>query len=252
MILMNITGRAMPDGGTLEQAVMSSPPRRVLVADADVEARTWCARALQSVDYDIVEAADGREALTNALVHRPALLITELRLPILDGYALCEILRRDRTTVDVPILVVTTETRPCEIDRARQAGATALLVKPAAASTLVREARRLLAQSHELRERSITARERGRAHTHRSANLLAHSKKQLAVSRTSSRFATTTPPMPAPTLTCPLCDRPLTYECSHIGGVIAHAPEQWDLFKCTAGCGHFEYRHRTHRLRRVS
>lgn len=166
----------------------------------------------------VCQAADGREALTKALVHRPALLITELRLPILDGYALCEILRRDRTMFDVSILVVTTETRPGEIDRARQAGATALLVKPAATSTLVREARRLLAQSHELRERSNTAREHARVHTDRSANLLAHSNKQLALSRTYSRFATTTPPMPAPTLTCPLCERPLTYECSHIGG----------------------------------
>jgi predicted RNA-binding Zn-ribbon protein involved in translation (DUF1610 family) len=40
------------------------------------------------------------------------------------------------------------------------------------------------------------------------------------------------------------------YEQSHIGGVSAKHPEQWDDFICPT-CGTFEYRHRTRKLRRV-
>jgi CheY-like chemotaxis protein len=43
---------------------------------------------------------------------------TETRLPIVDGYALCDVFRRDAQTRTVPILVVTAETRPTQLDRA--------------------------------------------------------------------------------------------------------------------------------------
>jgi CheY-like chemotaxis protein len=59
-----------------------------------------------------VEASDGRDALTKTLMHPPALIVTELRLPFIDGYALCERLRSDRATADVPILVVASDSRP--------------------------------------------------------------------------------------------------------------------------------------------
>src|SRR5262249_6142906 len=156
---------------------------------------------------------------------------------------LCEILRRDRTTSDVPILVVTTETRPLEIDHARQAGATAVLVKPTDTQILLVEAQRLLARSHQLRERSMTARDRGAAHRNRSAILLAKPHRH-KMSPRAQGSATRPPPLAPPRLICPVCDRPLKYERSHVGGVNAHSPEQWDLFACSAGCGNFEYRHR--------
>ena len=60
---------------------------------------------------EVVEAIDGREALAEALARPPALVIAEIRLPFIDGYALCEILRRDHATARIPILVVTSEGR---------------------------------------------------------------------------------------------------------------------------------------------
>lgn len=74
----------------------------------------------------------------------PSLVVTKLRLPFVDGFALCEILRRDRTTANVPILVVTTETRPEEGNRARQL-ADAVLLKPTMPEMIVSEIRRLIA-----------------------------------------------------------------------------------------------------------
>src|SRR5205085_4103995 len=107
---------------------------------------------------DVVEAADGRDALTKALVEPPTLVVTEIRLPFVDGYALCEILRRDRATADVPILVITSDARTLAIDRARTAGADAVLVKPTTPEQMLIEMRRLVADTRQMRDRAVTAR----------------------------------------------------------------------------------------------
>jgi len=114
---------------------------RVLVVDADADMRALYRDALSAVGCEVVEASDGREALSNALVEPPTLVITEVRLPLMDGYALCEILRRDLATRAVPILIVTAEARSTELSRIRRAGANAVLVKPTPPDVLLGEVR---------------------------------------------------------------------------------------------------------------
>src|SRR5437868_10626927 len=83
----------------------------ILVVDGDADTRAlhrqWCARG----GYEVVEASDGREALTKALMHPPTMIVTELTLRFVDGYALCKILRHDRTTASALIMVVTADAR---------------------------------------------------------------------------------------------------------------------------------------------
>jgi len=67
-----------------------------------------------------------------------------------------------------------------------------------------------------------------------------------------SREDTTTPPNSPPDLRCPLCDQTLQYRTSHVGGVSERHREQWDYFECPNGCGDFQYRQRTRKLRNVS
>jgi CheY-like chemotaxis protein len=119
---------------------------RILVVDAHADTRELYRRSFALAGYDVVEASDGRDALAEALARPPILVVTEIRLPYVDGYALCENLRRDRVTADVPILVVTAEARPVQVDRAQKAGADTVLIKPTTPDTIVDEMRRLLAQ----------------------------------------------------------------------------------------------------------
>jgi CheY-like chemotaxis protein len=203
-----------------------APTPRILVVDADDDTRAFYRQSLQLSGYDVVEASDGRDALTKALVGPPSLVVTELGLPLLDGYALCEILRRDRATADTPILVVTSEARPAELDRARKAGADVVIAKPTTSEHILSETQRLLADAKDLREHCTV------------------------LVKSHSRFTTTTPPASPPSLICPSCDRPLAYDRSHIGGVSERQPEQWDYYTCPA-CGAFQYRQRTRKLRRV-
>jgi CheY-like chemotaxis protein len=229
---------------------LAPTPPLVLIADADPDARMLCRGAFARAGCDVVEVADGRDALANVFACRPSVVITELTLPFVDGYALCDILRRDPLTAGVPILVVTAAVDLA--DRAEHIGVDAVLLKPTTPEVIVSEARRLLAASRELRARSTAAREQATAQQ-QPVDLLTRSKSQPRTARTKAhhRFTTTSPPMPPPALSCPSCDRALKYEQSHIGGVSDRHPEQWDYFVCSSGCGTFQYRQRTRSIRRV-
>ena len=208
---------------------------RVLLADADADARSLYRESLKRAGCDVVDAADGRDALVKALSVRPTLVITETRLPFFDGYALCEVLRRDSTTRNVPILVMTTETQPTALDRARAAGADVVLTKPVALDTLLNEIQRLLRQAK---------RPNAPARSLRVPDKRRHS----SLTKAHVRLETTKPPARPPALVCPWCDTPLVYELSHVGGVSGRHSEQWDDYTC-ASCGTFVYRHRTRKLR---
>jgi CheY-like chemotaxis protein len=228
-------------------------PWTILVVDADDEARSLYRQSLTLVGCEVVEASDGREALTIALVRPPTLVVTEITLPFVDGYALCEILRCDRTTADIPILVVTAESRPAQLHRARKAGADIVLVKPTPIENVLSEVHRLASDSRSPHERAVAPKPNlaSRYDDSRSAITPIEQPRRTTRAKSFPRFTTTTPAKSPPPLVCPSCDGRLTYEQSHIGGVNDDQPEQWDLYVCPASCGTFQYRHRTRKLRRV-
>ncbi|MEM1116422.1 MAG: response regulator [Bacteroidota bacterium] len=89
----------------------TAPTPTILVADDDPEMRAYIRRGLRSAH--VVEAADGDEALTlarDATHGRPLdLVIADVRMPGLDGYALCTALHADAGTSHVPVLIVSGE-----------------------------------------------------------------------------------------------------------------------------------------------
>lgn len=181
----------------------------------------------------------------------PSLVVTEISLPFLDGYALCEILRRDRATADIPILVLTAAP-PDDMDRARRAGADIVVAKPTPPDHIVSLSQRLLAEVKDLRGHAAATKASAAAPREMSENALAHlgQHRRTVLVKAHSRFTTTTPATPPASLICPSCDRPLAYDRSHIGGVSDRQREQWDYYMCNS-CGAFQYRQRTRKLRRV-
>jgi len=237
-----------------QAAIVRGPTPRVLIADADAEARSLYRRALHTAGCDVLEAADGRDALAKALSRPPSVIVTEASLPFIDGYALCTLLRHDSTTRVVPIVMVTAETEPRQLARARESGADVVLTKPAAAEVILNEIRRLLTPNDDTRGRSRAMREHVAEQLRKVADLIeTSSSHHRTLEQRQARYATSAPPFTPPTLVCPVCQIPLRYEQSQIGGVSTHHTEQWDRFRCaaTTSCGAFEYRHRTRKLRRT-
>jgi CheY-like chemotaxis protein len=208
----------------------------VLVVDGDADNRELYRESLVLAGWHVAEATDGRDALVQALAAKPSVVLTELRLPVIDGVALCEILRRDRSTSNVPILVVTSESRASELARAHRAGANAVLVKPSTPDVIVAEIGRLLDTPQDSRSRP---------------RLPSPGDRRLPLVKAHQRIVTTSPETPPAALMCPMCAHPLRYLETFIGGVSQRHPERWDYFDCFR-CGRFQFRYRTRKLRHIS
>jgi two-component system, cell cycle response regulator DivK len=224
-------------------------PKLVLLVDPDADTRRMYGEHLRLARWHFDEAADGREALVKAIASPPDVIVTETRLPGISGLDLCEILRRDAATQSTEIVILTGGILAADIARAYKVGASAVLVKPCLPETLMAEIGRLLTKSW---DRTGTNGARSIAMT----NVLpreaaASSRISRPLSKTHDRRDTEKPPAPPPSLLCPLCDYPLVYLRSHLGGVSERHPEQWDVYECNHGCGRFEYRQRTRKLRKL-
>ena len=233
--------------------VPPDPLRVVMLADSDDETRVMYGEYFRNSQVELEEARDGREALAKALARPHDVIVTETRLPGISGYELCELLRHDPATAATPIVVVTGEAYPANLDRARRAGADVVIVKPCLPDILLVEMRRLLAPSAGVLEQSqeVPAGVADQMSGFRELQLQGLTRRR-ALSRQFNRVDTTTPPAPPPALVCPICDRPLNYRRSHVGGVSERHREQWDYYECPDGCGSFQFRQRTRKLRKVS
>ena len=228
-------------------------PAMALVVDRDPDTRKMYAEYLRLSSCLIEEAEDGREALAKAIAHCPDVIITETRLPGINGFDLCSLLRQDEGTSAIPIVVVTSDTYGTDVRRAQMAGADAVLIKPCLPEALGAEIARLLEQSSTLRERARAVREKAHDQLLKADRVVERSRavaRRTMLSRSHARHDTTTPPTVPPVLMCPSCDRMLRYLHSHIGGVSIRHQEQWDYFECPGDCGTFQYRARTRKLRR--
>ena len=235
-------------------SVWPALPPLALLVDRDADTRKMYAEYLSFTACEIEHAEDGREALAKAIARSPDIIVSETRLPGLNGFELCRLLRSDPSTRGIPIVFVTGDAFEGELRRAQIVGADAVLIKPCLPEQLLTEMHRLLTQSSELRERGRQIRERLTTQLTRSAELHERSERaasRVMLSRAHKREDTTMPPSPAPALRCPVCDKVLRYTRSHVGGVSAKNAEQWDYFECEVGCGTFQYRQRTRKVRRV-
>ncbi len=81
--------------------------KRILVVEDDRELVELLCFNLKKAGFAIGTACDGVEALKKARSLSPDLVLLDLMLPELDGFAVCEILRRDQATASVPIIMLT-------------------------------------------------------------------------------------------------------------------------------------------------
>src|SRR5207247_6842985 len=133
------------------------------------------------------------------------------------GYDLCRLLKRDDATRAIPIVVVTGDGDPSDIDRAKHAGADAVLIKPCGAATVLAEVDRLIERSRTLQAHAAASPERAADDTAKADDVLngSQANRPVTLSRILYRRYTTTPPIAPPELRCPVCGRPLAYRRSH-------------------------------------
>jgi DNA-binding response OmpR family regulator len=92
---------------------------RVLIVDDEPDVLELVDFKLSSQGYDVVKASSGLEALHKARAESPNVIVLDLMLPDLDGFSVCEILRAQPSTRDVPVVVFSALDKP--IGRSRGA-----------------------------------------------------------------------------------------------------------------------------------
>lgn len=115
-------------------------PCVVLIAERDQNVRKLQQFFLERAGFGVEFADDGQDALDRALLTPPALVVTEILIPRMDGLALCRRLRDDPRTKDVPVIVFSIL---AAAQRADEAGATAFLRKPLVETVFVPVVERL-------------------------------------------------------------------------------------------------------------
>ena len=107
---------------------MSSGKTRVLIAEDEALIRLDLKEMLEEEGYDVVgEVGDGQQAVDRAAELRPDLVILDIQMPVLDGLSAAEQIAGDRIA---PVIVLTAFSQRDLVERARDAGAMAYLVKP--------------------------------------------------------------------------------------------------------------------------
>jgi len=102
----------------------------ILVADDRIDSVELCRDLLALEGYRVVAAFDGQEALDRIREHNPDLILLDLDMPLLNGYEVCQRLKANAATADIPVLMLTAWAAPEHRVRGLQLGAEDYLLKP--------------------------------------------------------------------------------------------------------------------------
>ena len=120
----------------------------VLIVEDDLSTRVMYRDYLTHCGFRIVDAHNGHQALAKAQELLPDVVLTDLKVPGMDGFEFCRALQQSESTRAIPVLAVTGHSEYLDDpDRFRQAGILHVLTKPCAPDVIAAELRRLLQES---------------------------------------------------------------------------------------------------------
>jgi adenylate cyclase len=122
---------------------MNNPPR-ILVADDHETNRDIFLTRLGTHGYQLLQAADGEQALAVARAERPDLILLDVMMPKLDGFEVCRRLKNDPSLPFTPVVLVTAKADPKDVVAGLDAGADEYLTKPVDQSSLLARVRSML------------------------------------------------------------------------------------------------------------
>ena len=104
--------------------------KTILVADDESHILHVVSLKLRNAGFKVLTARDGQEALEMAQQQHPDLLITDYHMPQLSGLELCQRLKQDRATCDIPAIMLTARGYHLEPQDTEQSGILRMLSKP--------------------------------------------------------------------------------------------------------------------------
>ena len=125
------------DGAAAAPAIATTEPRRrILVVDDNVDAAEALGELLRDYGHDVVTAHDGSQALDNARLHRPEIVLLDISMPEMDGYEVAKRIRGELGLGDALLVALTGYGEDGHRRLAREAGFDQHVTKPVDASRL--------------------------------------------------------------------------------------------------------------------
>jgi two-component system cell cycle response regulator DivK len=117
----------------------------ILIADDDLDNRAILAATLASAGYRVLQAPDGAAALSEARRLPPDLVLMDLSMPVLDGYAATREFKKDNFLSRIPVLALTAFALAGDEAKALAAGCDGYITKPCLPAEILRRVARELA-----------------------------------------------------------------------------------------------------------
>jgi len=148
--LSAVSSYALPDEDTFLSVNEDLP--LVLIAEDNADVMHYIRISIKD-DYRTVVAKDGAEGIDMAIALIPDLIISDVMMPVKDGYELCEVVKKDERTSHIPVILLTAKTDQDSRIEGLEHGADAYLAKPFNQKELLIRIRNLMALREELQKR---------------------------------------------------------------------------------------------------
>jgi CheY-like chemotaxis protein len=118
-------------------------PRKILLADDSVTAQNMGKKILSDAGYEVITVSNGSAALKKVNELLPEIVVLDVYMPGYSGLEVCKLLRENRQTAEIPILLTVGKLEPFKSEEALKARANAFIVKPFEATELLAVIRKI-------------------------------------------------------------------------------------------------------------
>jgi CheY-like chemotaxis protein len=107
-----------------------SQKAKVLIVDDEPFNIDVLQQELEELDYQVITASNGKEALEQIKKHQPDLILLDLMMPVLDGFAVLLEVKADAVLRDIPVIIVSAEHDSKSVVKGIKQGADDYITKP--------------------------------------------------------------------------------------------------------------------------
>ena len=104
--------------------------RKILAVDDEKHIVRLVQVNLERAGYEVVTANDGKEALQKVAEENPDLVVLDVMMPYMDGFEVLQNLRRNQSTRDIPVIMLTAKAQDADVFKGWQSGVDLYLTKP--------------------------------------------------------------------------------------------------------------------------
>ena len=105
-------------------------PKKILACDDEKHIVRLVQVNLERAGYEVVTAMDGKEALQKVADENPDLVVLDVMMPYMDGFEVLQNLRRNPSTRDIPVIMLTAKAQDADVFKGWQSGVDCYLTKP--------------------------------------------------------------------------------------------------------------------------